>query len=143
MLFFAVGIALALKKRSTLEVFGLISGWVLVILFLVHGPIAKAVNHFSSLKPFAEQVKKIHSPLAHYGEAREDLLYYLGRPVLETHGEEGVRHVIEHSEAVLLVKGSQSGPLLERFPRLRVILETKELFLYYRLLGTTPVSPKP
>ena len=145
MLFFAARIVLSLRKRSALETWGLITAWTFLVLFLVHGPLAKVVNRYSSLKPFAGQVREsvASSPLEHYGETVEDLLYYLDRPVREVHGEEGIRRVIERPETVLLVKGSQSGPLLARYPNFRVVLETKELFRHYQLLGTASVPAKP
>ena len=145
MLFFAARIVLSLRKRSALETWGLITAWTFLVLFLVHGPLAKVVNRYSSLKPFAEQVREsvAFSPLEHYGETVEDLLYYLDRPVREVRGEEGVRRVIKHPETLLLVKGSQSGPLLAQYPDFRVVLETKELFRHYQLLGTASVPAKP
>ena len=145
MLFFAGRITLSLRKRSALETWGLITVWALLVLFLVHGPLAKAVNRYSSLKPFVGQVKESTASfsLGHYGEAEEDLLYYLDRPVREVRGEEGIQQVIERPETVLLVKGSQSGPLLAQYPGFRVVLETKELFRHYQLLGTALVPAKP
>ncbi|KMP11311.1 hypothetical protein UR09_03675 [Candidatus Nitromaritima sp. SCGC AAA799-A02] len=140
MLFFAVGLILALGKRSALQVWGLTAGWAILVLLFVQGPVAKRVNPYSSLKPFADQVRKIApSSLAHYGEAGEDLLYYLDRPVEEVHGQKGLQTVLDRPGTALLVKGSQSGPLLEQYPRFRVILETKDLFRHYQLLGTAPV----
>ena len=91
------------------------------------------------MKPFAERVKnKAPSRLVHMGEPREDLLYYLDRPVQEAHEAKDVENIIDNAETLLLVKGSQSGPLLEKYPHLRVILETKDMFRQYQLLG--PVS---
>ena len=139
MLFFALGLLVALKERSFLKVWSFAAGWAIFVLLLAHGPVAKVINGYSSLKPFAERVKnKAPSRLVHMGEPREDLLYYLDRPVQEAHEAKDVENIIDNAETLLLVKGSQSGPLLEKYPHLRVILETKDMFRQYQLLG--PVS---
>lgn len=143
MVFFAVGLILALRERSILKVWVLTSGWTIFVLLLAHGPVAKVINGYSSLKPFAEQVKKAApSGLAHFGEPREDLLYYLNRPVQEAHEAKDIESIINNAETLLLVKGSQSGPLLEKYSGLRVVLETKDMFRQYQLLGPVSVSAK-
>lgn len=159
MLFFCVGLILALREGAILKIWGLTAGWTIFILLLANGPIAKVINGYSSLKPFAEQVNKMVPPgralfaeqvnktvplkLVHFGEPREDLLYYLDRPVQEMNEAKDIESIIDGSGTFLLVKGSQSGPLLERYPRLKVILETKDMFRQYQLLGPVSVLAKP
>ena len=144
MLFFALGLLVALKERSFLKVWSFTVGWTIFVLLLAHGPVAKVISGYSSLKPFAERVKKkAPSRLAHMGEPREDLLYYLDRPVQEAHEAKDVENIIDNAEMLLLVRGSQSAPILEKYPHLRVILETKDMFRQYQLLSPVSVLAKP
>lgn len=99
----------------------------------VHGPAAKIVNEHTSFRPFAEQVKQVsgNSPLFNYGKMREDLLYYLSSPVTDISSIPR----LQQSNALLLIKKSQSQTWLQKFPEQKVLLEMETAFEPYQLIG--------
>jgi hypothetical protein len=64
----------ALKKN--------ILGLTFLTLRIFLGPVANAMNHYS-LKPFGQRVGQLVGgrPLIHSGRIKEDLLYFIDRPV--------------------------------------------------------------
>ncbi|MFQ5450809.1 MAG: ArnT family glycosyltransferase [Nitrospinaceae bacterium] len=146
MFLFAGGLTLALGKNSPLGVWGGVTGWALLILITVHGPVARVVNQYSSLKPFARQVASTvgQNPLLHYGQAREDLLYYIDRPVREAPRGKTIQTLYRNPRSYLLIRESEVQGVLEKHPRLEVILKTKDsLFKQYRLVRTLSDSANP
>ncbi len=143
MLLFAGGWVRALKNRSVPGIWGGTAGAALFILTIVHGPGAKVVNEYTTLKPFAQKVRKTvgSRPLAHYGDPRENLLYYLDRPVRIVHGDRAPRMLRRWPDTGFLVKSTQSRELLQKIPSLKLLLETEQTFKGYQLWGLTPFHP--
>ena len=125
--------ALASPKNSGVKISGIIAGWAFVLYLGVHGPAAKIVNEHTSFRPFAEQVKQVsgNSPLFNYGKMREDLLYYLSSPVTDISSIPR----LQQSNALLLIKKSQSQTWLQKFPEQKVLLEMETAFEPYQLIG--------
>ena len=80
MMYFWIVLRRAINEGSGIKTSGIIAGWALVLYLLIHGPVARMVNEYTSLRPFAEKVKQVSSnrPVYEFGEIREDLYYYMG-----------------------------------------------------------------
>ena len=125
--------ALVLNKNSGMKISGVITGWAFLLYLGVHGPAARIVNEHTSFRPFAEELKQIseNRPLFNYGKAREDLLYYLDSPITETYD------VPRQSNALLLIKKSQSQAWLQKHSDQKVLLEMNGAFEPYQLIEKT------
>ena len=59
MLFFWNALRQASRENSGIKISKVLVGWAFIMLLLVHGPIAKIVNEYTSLRPLAETIKKV------------------------------------------------------------------------------------
>lgn len=131
MLIFAKYLRQALHKSSGIKMTGLIAGWTFLLYLAVHGPAARVVNEYSSFRPFAEKIKQVsvNRPLFNHGKAREDLLYYLDLPVINTSRES------PGPDALLIIKKEHSSTWLKNKPEYKIILEMNASFVPYQLIG--------
>ena len=139
----AVMIALSIslfrfQRRRWLEgIWITVAFWSFLALALAHGPVAEVVNRYASMKPFAEEVAKTvgNQTLVHFGSPREDLLYYLNRPVPELDGEAAFQFFEHHPESFVLAIKTWSDSLTTREPQRSVLLEMNRFDKSYRLIG--------
>jgi hypothetical protein len=144
LLVFAVAIWRALKKNSAVKAFYPILGLTFLVLLILRGPIANAVNHYS-LKPFGQQVGQMvgDRPLIHSGKIKDDLLYFINRPVREETTGRAVQILQENPEAYLILKSEEGNRVIAAHPGLQVILETDVwLRRQYQLIKNTPGLPQ-
>jgi len=75
MLFFWNALRQASRENSGIKISKVVAGWAFIMLLLVHGPVTRIVNEYTSLRPFAEKIKKVSNsrPVYKYGKIREDL----------------------------------------------------------------------
>jgi len=127
----------ALRKKSRTGLFIGTCAWSVCILALVHGPAAESVSQYTSFKPFAQQAKKIigNHPVYFFGHPREDLFFYLDRPVKETSHQETTEALKAYPNSFLLTRKSQSNDFLKNIPGLEIALETKYSYPPYRLIA--------
>ncbi|MEC8957640.1 MAG: hypothetical protein VX495_04570, partial [Nitrospinota bacterium] len=133
MLFFWNALRQALRENSGIKTSKVVAGWAFLMLLLVHGPVAKIVNEYTSLRPFAETVKKVSNsrPVYKYGEIREDLFYYMDRRLNEVY--EDTKHLFQNPDALLLIRKTHEPIWLKDFPDGKIILEMDADFETYQL----------
>jgi hypothetical protein len=140
LLVFTVAIYRSLKKNSGEQACYQILGLTFLVLLIFRGPVANAVNDYS-LKPFGQRVAKIvgeHS-LVHSGAIREDLLYFIDRPVHEGTTERAVQILQGDREAYWVLKSEESQGTLAAHPEFKIVLETEARILHqYQLIKNIP-----
>ena len=125
MLVFAVVISRALKKNSATQACYQIVGLTFLVLLIVRGPVANAVNHYYSMKPFGQRVSQMvgEHPLMHLRKIREDLLFYIKPPLrIESPGR-AVRILQENPEAFLILHSWEGKGMIAANPGFQVVLE--------------------
>lgn len=123
---FAVAIVRALKKNSAVKASYQILGLTFLVLLIVRGPVANAVNHYYSLKPFGQQVGQLvgEHPVIHTWKVREDLLFYINRPVHEVAIPEAGPILRKKPETFLVLEIGHSELVREADPHFKVLLQT-------------------
>ncbi|MBT5469760.1 MAG: phospholipid carrier-dependent glycosyltransferase [Nitrospina sp.] len=137
MVLFWLSLRKALNQNSGIQVSGVITGWAFVLFFLVHGPAARIVNEYSSLRPFAEKIKQVanNRPVYKYGKIREDLFYYMDGKIQEVHQD--TTELFQQPEALLLIRKTHEPSWLKDFPGGKNIIEMDAGFETYMLLEKT------
>jgi hypothetical protein len=100
------------------------------------------MNHYS-LKPFGKQVGQIvgEHPLIHSGIIKEDLLYFIGRPVQEETTEKAVQILTKNPEAYLVIPSEQGKEVIASHPGFQIVFETDpKLRRHYQLINKIPPS---
>jgi 4-amino-4-deoxy-L-arabinose transferase-like glycosyltransferase len=133
MLFFLNALRQASRENSGIKISKVLVGWAFIMLLLVHGPIAKIVNEYTSLRPLAETIKKVskNRPVYKYGKIREDLFYYMDRQLKEVY--EDTTELFQSPDALLLIKKTYEPIWLKDFPGGKIILEMDADFETYQL----------
>ncbi len=128
---------LAIMKNRTRLFIGVTSVWFLVTVAFVVGPLAQVLDKQSTLRPFAKDVLAVAGdrPLYHYGEPRENLLYYLGRPLPTLVDDQLLTELNKTSRPMLIGKNSVRNHILTLVPELETILDTGHPFKGYSLLS--------
>ncbi len=140
-LVFAVALSRALKKNSATQACYQIVGLTFLVLLIVRGPVANAVNHYYSMKPFGQRVSQMvgEHPLIHPRNIKEDLLFYIKRPLrLETTGR-AVQILQENPDAYLILHSWEGKGVIAAYPGFQVVLETDAwLRRQYQLIKNIP-----
>tara|TARA_Y100001960_G_C14728633_1_gene856256 strand:- start:1562 stop:2002 length:441 start_codon:yes stop_codon:yes gene_type:complete len=133
MLFFWNALRQASSENSGIKTSTVVAVWAFLILLLVHGPTAKIVNEYTSLRPFAEKIKKISNnrPVYKYGKVREDLFYYMDRQLKEVYQD--TTELFQRPDALLLIRKTHEPVWLKDFPDRKIILEMDADFETYQL----------
>ena len=133
MLFFWNALRQASRENSGIKTSKVVTGWAFLMLLLVHGPVARIVNEYTSLRPFSETVKKVSNnrPIYKYGEIREDLFYYMDRQLKQVY--EDTKHLFQNPDALLLIRKTHEPIWLKDFPDGKIILEMDADFETYQL----------
>ncbi|MEC7786109.1 MAG: phospholipid carrier-dependent glycosyltransferase [Nitrospinota bacterium] len=133
MLFFWNALRQASRENSGIKTSKVVTGWAFLMLLLVHGPVARIVNEYTSLRPFSETVKKVSNnrPIYKYGEIREDLFYYMDRQLKEVY--EDTKDLFQNPDALLLIRKTYEPIWLKDFPDGKIILEMDADFETYQL----------
>ena len=133
MLFFWNALRQASRENSGIKTSKVVAGWAFLMLLLVHGPVARTVNEYTSLRPFAETVKKVSNsrPVYKYGKIREDLFYYMDRQLKEVY--EDTKELFQSPDALLLIRKTHEPIWLKDFPGGKIILEMDVDFETYQL----------
>lgn len=123
---FAAAISRALKKNSAVQASYQILGLTFLVLVIVRGPVANAVNHYYSVKPFGQQVYQIvgEQPLIYSGEFREELVYYVNRPMREETTARAIQILQENPEAYLVIQSWEGKGVIANHPGFKTVLET-------------------
>ncbi len=130
----------ALKKNSAVHASYNILGLTFLVLLIFRGPVANAVNHYS-LKPFGQGVGKMagESLLIHSGKIKEDLLYFIGRPVQEETTERAVQILRGNPEAYWVLPSELGQGVIATNPDFQIVLKTDaRLRQHYQLINKIP-----
>ncbi len=134
----------ALQKNSATNACYQILGLTFLVLLIFRGPVAHAVNPYYSLKPFGQQVGKMvgEQPLIHSGRIREDLLFYINRPVLEETTGRAIQILKENPKAYMILDAGEGKGVIAAHADFQIVLET-DLWLkrQYQLIKQIPAAP--
>ena len=142
MLAFAGGLMQALKNNSRMGFWRITAAWALFILIIVHGPVVRVINQYTTLKPFAQKVNIAvgNAPLLHYREIREDLLYYLDRSVEERWNEDAFQVPLDQPGTYLMAPLNKNRPRFEQEKKLKIVFQTDRSFTGYKLMESPTVK---
>ena len=123
----------ATQEKSGIKISKIVASWAFLLLLLTHGPAARIVNEHTSLRPFAEKIKKVSNsrPVYKFGEIREDLFYYMDGQLKEVY--EDTTELFKQPDALLLVRKTYEPIWLKDFPNVKLILEMNAGFETYQL----------
>ena len=140
MLLFWNALRQASRENSGIKISKVLAVWAFLILLLVHGPAARIVNEYTSLRPFAEKIKKVSKsrPVYKYGKIREDLFYYMDRQLKEVY--EDPTEFFQRPGALLLIRKTHEPSWLKDFPDGKIILEMDADFETYTLFEKAKIK---
>jgi len=133
MLFLLIALKKAINENSGIKISKIVASWAFLLLLLTHGPVARIVNEHTSLRPFAEKIKKVSNnrPIYKYGKIREDLFYYMNGELNEVYGD--TTEIFNRPDALLLIRKTHEPAWLKDFPNGKIILEIDADFETYQL----------
>ena len=140
------GLSMAsILRNKGRQLIGITSFWFLATVSFVMGPLAQAIDDQTTLRPFAKEVLKFAGdrPLYHYGEPRENLLYYLDRSLPTLVDDEILTELQKPSHPLLLGKNSVRQHLLDLSSELEVVLDSRQPFKGYSLLSLKSQKENP
>lgn len=140
LLFTSAAIWQGLKKHSAAKACYPILGLTFLVLLIFRGPVANAVSHYS-LKPFGQGVGQMvgERPLIHSGKIKDDLLYFLNRPVEEETTARAIQILQENPEAYLILPSEEGQGVIAAHPGFQVVLQTESwLRRQYLLIKPIP-----
>ena len=137
MMYFWIALRRAMNEGSGIKTSGIIAGWALVLYLIAHGPVARMVNEYTSLRPFAEKVKQVSSnrPVYEFGEIREDLYYYLDGKLQKIYMDP--TELFQQPNALLIVRETYKPDWFDDLPGGKTILKMDAAFETYLLLEQT------
>jgi len=137
MIAFSVLCWMSIKKKQGRRVVAVIGAWFLIAVSLIVGPVAQAIDEQASLRPFANKILQLAGdrPLYHYGEPRENLLYYLGRTLPVLYDGQLSTELKKPSHPMLVGKNTVRKHIMKLEPELEVIFDTKHPFKGYSLMS--------
>ena len=141
MMLFLFALHKAMKEGSGIRASGVIAGWALILYLMLHGPVARMVNEYTSMRPFAEKVKQvsINRPVYEFGEIREDLYYYMDGKLQKIYMDPS--ELLQQPNALLIVRESYKPDWFDDLPGGKTILKMDAAFETYLLLEQTLPSP--
>ncbi len=143
---FAVALIRALKKNSPIKAGYQILGLTFLVLLIIRGPVANAVNHYYSLKPFGQKAGQLvgDHPVIHTWKIREDLLYYINWPVREVAIPEAGPILRKNPETFLVLELGHSELVRGADPHFKILLQTdKRVRRQFQLIQYVPdAAPK-